>query len=204
LRHYRWSQQTGSLRLAYLEKSILDGASQASERLQQISDEKIALANARASEANQKAQEAALALAELTAPRMLTTEQRGRIVDKLKQFSGTEYDITVSGVDPEILSFVFTIELILSAAGWAELNWQGDGETLIRQEGQSLIRIGASVTNVVIGAHVDQPPKFLEFAQALSDALVNEGITATSALHIRHVQSSTNKNAIHIMVGRKM
>ena len=129
--------------------------------LQRRSKLMVAELNTQAREANQKAQEAALALAELTAPRMLTTEQRGRIVDKLKQFSGTEYDITVSGVDPEILSFVFTIELILSTAGWAELNWQGDGQTLIRQEGQSLIRIGASVTNVVIG--IDNPfgPKVL-------------------------------------------
>jgi hypothetical protein len=47
------------------------------ETLQRRSDEKVAEANARASEANQKAEEAALALAELTAPRMLTTEQRG-------------------------------------------------------------------------------------------------------------------------------
>lgn len=69
-------------------------------------DKQLAQYEARTAEANQKAQEAILELAALQAPRVLSREQRGRIVDKLKQFSGTEYDITVSDADPEILNFV--------------------------------------------------------------------------------------------------
>jgi len=95
---------------------------------------------ARAAEALQKAREAELELARLKAPRALTQEQRARIVGKLQQFSGTEYDITVSDVDPEILGFVFAVELVLSTSGWTELDWQGTGETFIRQ-GQPLICI---------------------------------------------------------------
>lgn len=105
----------------------------AAEELQRLSDEKIAEAEARASEANQKAQEAALALAELKAPRMLTPEQRGRIGEKLKRFSGTEYDIAISLSEPEILDFVFLVEVALSMAEWIELDWQGTGEGLIRE-----------------------------------------------------------------------
>jgi hypothetical protein len=162
-----------------------------------------AQANARAAEANQKAQEAVLELARLTAPRALTQEQRGRIVDKLKQYSGTEYDITVSTSDPEILGFVFTIELVLSTAGWTELDWKGNGEGLVRSEGERIIRDGVSVTNVVIGVLTEQPPKLCGFAQALADALADEGVDAITQRHTRHAQSSTNANAIHIMIGRK-
>jgi hypothetical protein len=163
----------------------------------------IASVNAQASEANRRAAEAQLALEKFKAPRTLTPEQRGRIVDKLKQFSGTEYDITIIESEPEILNFVFTLELVLSAAGWTELDWKGTGEKLIRGGKEPLIRLGVSVTNVVIGVHSDQPPKLFEFALALSDALKAEGVTATAERHIVHEMSSTNANAIHIMVGRK-
>ena len=156
-----------------------------------------------AAEATARAAEAQLALEKFKAPRTLAPEQIGRIVDKLKQFSGTEYDFTVSSIDPEILDFVLTLELVLSTAGWTELDWNGNAEKLIRGGKQPLIREGASVTNVVIGVQIDQPPKLFEFALALSDALEAEGVTATAKKLIRHEMSSTNANAIHLMVGRK-
>jgi hypothetical protein len=165
----------------------------------------IAGANERAAEANQKAQEASLELAKFKAPRVLNEEQRGRIVDKLKpQFSGTEYDITIIDSEPEILNLVFAIELVLSTAEWTELDWKGTGEALIRAGKQPLIRLGVSIANVVIGVQVNQPPKLFEAALALSDALATEGITATAERHIGHEMSSTNENAIHIMIGRKL
>jgi hypothetical protein len=165
---------------------------------QTVADSKKATA-----EATARAAEAQLALEKFKSPRTLTPEQRGRIVDKLKQFSGTEYDITVSSIDPEILDFVLTLELVLSTAEWVELDWKGNAEKLIRGGKQPLIREGVSVTNVVIGVQLDQPPKLFEFALALSDALEAEGVTATAKRLIRHEMSSTNANAIHIMVGRK-
>jgi hypothetical protein len=158
-----------------------------------------------ADEAKARAAEATLELAKFKAPRVLTEEQRGRIVDKLKpQFSGTEYDITISNSEPEILSLVFAIELVLSTAEWTELDWKGTGEALIRAGKQPLIRLGVSVTNVVIGVQVNQSPKLFEAALALSDALEAEGVTATAERHIGHEMSSTNANAIHVMIGRKL
>lgn len=128
---------------------------EAATRLQQISDEKVATAEARAAEADQKAQEAILELARLKARRDLTQKQRGRVVDKLKKFSGTEYDISINSIDPEILNFVFIVELILSTAGWTELGWQGPlGVQVLTREGQPSIAISASVTHVMIGVHV--------------------------------------------------
>jgi hypothetical protein len=73
----------------------------------------------------------------------------------------------------------------------------------VRPRGQKIIREGASVIDVKIGVMTDQPPKLFEFALALSDALEAEGVTATAERHIRHEMSSTNANAIHIMIGRK-
>lgn len=142
-------------------------------------------------------------LVRLKTPRDLTQEQRGRIVDKLKQFSGTEYDITVSGIDPEILSFVFTIEVVLSTAGWTELDWKGIGEEYVRPGGQPIIRIGASVTDVAVGTLADQPPRLFESALALANALLAEGVPVTANRFIGHASSSTNANAVHILIGRK-
>jgi hypothetical protein len=173
------------------------------KRAREAGDGIVAEANARAAEANQKAQEAILELARFKAPRELTQEQRGRIVDKLKPFSGTEYDIAISDADPEILNFVFIIELVLSTAGWTEIDWQGNGEGFIR-EGMLIIRLGVSVTNVMIGVHVSQPLKLCEHALALSDALMTEDIDATAARLTPHRMSSTNANAVHILMGRKL
>jgi hypothetical protein len=163
----------------------------------------IAGANERAAEATKKAQEASLELAKFKAPRALTQEQRGRIADKLKQFSGTEYDIAISENDPEILDFVSLVEIVLSTAEWTELDWKGTGEGLIRGRGKPIIRLGASVKNVVIGVNENQPRKLMESAQALSDALMVEDIEATAGWHTPHEMSSTNPNAIHILIGRK-
>lgn len=138
----------------------------------------------------------------IAGPRVLTQEQRGRIVDKLKQFSGTEYDVAISDSEPEILDLVLAIELVLSTAGWTELDWKGTGQALIRG-GKPLIRLGASVTNVWIGTHTGQPDKLFEFALALSNALKAEGVEAVAKWLIPHEMSSTNANAIHILMGRK-
>jgi len=162
----------------------------------------IAELNLLAEQARQKAEEATLELARFKAPRVLTQEQRGRIVEKLKHLSNTEYDIAISDADPEILNFVFILELVLSTAGWTELNWLGSGEALIRP-GQPLIRLGASVANVEIGVHVNQPPKLFERALTLSNALISEDVNATAGRHIPHEMSSTNANAIHLLIGRK-
>jgi hypothetical protein len=97
---------------------------------------------------------------------------------------------------------VLGIELVLSTAGWTELDWKGAEQALIRG-GKPLIRLGASVTNVWIGAHTGQPDKLFEFALALSNALEAEGVEAVAQWLIPHEMSSTNANAIHILIGRK-
>jgi hypothetical protein len=141
-------------------------------------------------------------LARFKAPRVLTQEQRGRIVEKLKHLSDTEYDIAISDGDPEILNFVFIVELVLSSAGWTELDWKGTGEAFIRP-GQPLIRLGASVANVEIGVHVNQPLKLFERAVVLLGALISEDVNAIVKRYIPHEMSSTNANAIHLLIGRK-
>jgi hypothetical protein len=160
----------------------------------------IAEANARAAQGNQKAQEASLELAKFKAPRELTQEQREQIVGELKQFPGTEYDIAISSIDPEILGFVDIIEPILLAAGWVPLDWAGPGTAqVLRRSGlRPIINVSASVTNVMIGVHVNQPPKFLESARVLSAALMAAGVAASARELIVGPGSSTNANAILI------
>jgi hypothetical protein len=153
--------------------------------------------------AQKDAADSKIALEKFKAPRELTPEQRGRIVDKLKKFSGTEYDIAISDSEPEILGLVLAVELVLSTAGWTELDWKGTGQALIRGGKQPLIRLGVTIANVLIVVLTDQPPKFFELALALSDALKAEGVDATAGEFGSHAMSSTNANAIHLLIGRK-
>src|SRR5271170_7743919 len=57
-------------------------------RAKEAGDSIVALANARAAEADQKAEEARLELIRLTTPRSLSYEQQRRIVDKMRAFEG--------------------------------------------------------------------------------------------------------------------
>jgi hypothetical protein len=108
-------------------------ASAAGERLQRRSTERVSEANqkakeadARAAEANLKAKEAAeraakaeLALEKFRAPRTLDSEQMDRIAEKLRPFSGVEYDAATSSIDPEFMALLGFIEVALGKAGWA-------------------------------------------------------------------------------------
>lgn len=180
------------------------------ERYKLETGETIAKANERAAEANQKAQEASLELARLKEPRSLTEEQRGRIVDKVKKFAGTEYDVTISVAEPEILGFLSIIEDVLSSAGYSEIDWKAGPEIFADRYirggdggGKPLIREGVAETDVTIAVLSDQSPKLFEIAQTLSSALAAEGIVSRHAKYIRHKMSSINMNAIHIFIGRK-
>jgi hypothetical protein len=174
----------------------------AAEELQRLSDEKIAEAEARASEANQKAQEAILELAKFRAPRALTGEQMMRIAEKLNQFSGTEYDVALHSNDPELLGFLFFIEFTLLRAGWKALAWPAPVAMVTTARGLQ-VAVGISVTNLVVAMHIEQVPLLWSAAKCLVDELMAAGINAMVAPMPDNPGISANPTAIHILIGRK-
>ena len=101
-------------------------------------DKQLAQLEARAAEANQKAQEAALELATFRQSRMLTPEEIGRIAEKLKPYAGTHFIGATAGRDPEFIAYLQSIESALVLANWQALDWpfpngayRGKGRTTI-------------------------------------------------------------------------
>jgi hypothetical protein len=77
----------------------------------------VAEAKARAAEANQKAQEAALELARLITPRVISPEQQRQLVEAVKPFAKTPFDVSIQP-DPEPLALMEQICEALVEAGW--------------------------------------------------------------------------------------
>lgn len=174
----------------------------AAEELQRLSDEKIAETEARASEANQKAQEASLELAKFRAPRILAGQQMVRAAEKLKQFSGTEYDVALHSNDPELMAFLFFLEFTLLKAGWKALSWPAPVAMVTTLQGTQAA-VGISVANMIAGIHLEQDLVLRPAAQCLVDELVGVGIHAMVAPMPVSPWMSANTTAIHILIGRK-
>jgi hypothetical protein len=165
--------------------------------LKRRSDERVAAANARAEEANQKAQEAALDLAKYRTPRYLTHEQLYRIAEKLKPFgeSMMQYACASVGLDPEHITFLQFIEAALLIANWREIDWQWSLGTT-RGAGRTTIGTGVSVSNVFITFPLENRA-VMTAAVALMNALKEEGFVANVG------PDASNHGIVKIMIGPK-
>jgi hypothetical protein len=165
--------------------------------LKRRSDERVAAANARAEEANQKAQEAALELAKLTTPRAISAEHASAITDAISPFAGTPFILLIQP-EPEPLSLMNQICDALVAAGW---NWLGSGHLI------AFNRPGKPSVGMMTGSGI-----LLQLASskkdaweapilALANALVATGLEGVQATEVD--DGSVPDTAIHIRIGRK-
>jgi hypothetical protein len=78
-------------------------------------------------EANAGVVEAELALAKFRTPRtvLLTAEAKASIIDKIKSFAGTKFDVGHDREDREVWDFLWNLEPPLTAAGWVQIDWKG-------------------------------------------------------------------------------
>lgn len=161
-------------------------------------NEEIARLHLETADANARAAEASLALAQFKAARSLSQEQQQRIADKLKQFAGTMFDAAIGPKgDPEPLYLIRDISSALLLARWEFIPWTGGGETYTEPP---MPAIGLTmVTNVIVDVHPDRWEKLGTAATRLAEALAGEGIAAIADSK----PTSVNTDAIHIRIGRK-
>jgi hypothetical protein len=166
--------------------------------LQQISDQKVAEANARAEEANQKAQEATLALAELMTPRVLEPEQLERMTEVLKSFAGTPFALSVQP-DPEPVALTHQIADLLVGAGWILQPPLRLGMA-IQRRGQPLASITTAV-GLAIAIDDSRCADWEKAVLALQAQLIESDVEATAqSLTTPGVVTTT---AVHIKIGKK-
>lgn len=158
-------------------------------------------ADARAAEANRKAQEAELALVKFRKARGLTPEQAETVVEKIRSFSGTKFDVGHAPVGREQWDFMWQFEPVLAKAGWVHVDWVGGEQFAKLNWTMQPRRYGvANVVNVSIEVHPKSLENLLPAAKALADALSETGIEATAG---EFNNSSGNVDAIHVLVGEK-
>jgi hypothetical protein len=151
-------------------------------RAKQAGDSIVAIANARAAEADQKAEEARLELIRLTTPRSLSYEQQRRIADKMRVFQGLRAvlgAIPASAKNVELLQQI--VHSLEDAGVDAFINLRGVDASL--NPAHASRYDAASHSGLPSGVHMHFVPgnsRGKAFAESLTDALTSEGILASS------------------------
>jgi hypothetical protein len=122
------------------------------------------------------------------------------IIEALKPFAGTKFDVGHEHVDREVWDFLWHLEPVISQAGWIHIDWAGlhvFGKS--GWPGNHLYGV-ANVNNVSLEVTPPMREALGPALQALAGALRSIGIeTATEDFN----NASTNNDAIHLLVGPK-
>ena len=164
------------------------------------SSKEIAAANERASLAEERAAEAKLALEKYREPRRPTDKQLDLLIERIKPFKGTKFDVGHNPDDREQLNFLWYLEPAIPRAGWIRIDWKGGDMFRMNGWPGNHISGSASVINVSIEVHPVNLEKLKPAAEALAGALKEIGIEATTG---DFNNNSMNADAIHILVGQK-
>lgn len=150
-----------------------------------------AVANARAAEANQKAEEERLArvqIEERLADRRLTDEQAENISNKVKSFTGQEYEVTTYWDMREPLSLANRIHQLLTKASWK----------YVKPEGGSMLFPG--VAGIQVYVHPEAEERTKDAATSLVSALTDENII----VELRQQNAPNNpNNKLYVNIGTK-
>jgi hypothetical protein len=142
------------------------------KRAREAGDGIVALANARAAEADQKAEEARLELIRLTTPRSLSFEQQRRIADKMRAFDGVR---AVLGAIPASARNVELLQQISQALEDAGV------DAFINQRGvDTSINPDSGLPSGVHTHFVAGNSRGKAFAETLAAVLTAEGVVASS------------------------
>lgn len=174
----------------------------AQDELLRIKDEKLARdlseKDLLIAEANKASAEAKLALERLKLPRSLTAEQRRVLIEAMRRFAGTVFEI--SGRENEALGFGLGLTDALVEAGWKVRTWTGGGE-VINLPGRSF-KAGAVIDD---GIHLRTFSKELQapregFAKFLKDA----GFNGVKESTIELGADLLKRNEMQIIIGPKI
>ena len=150
--------------------------------------------------ANERAAKAELELAKFRSPRLPDEEQINSLIEKIRPFAGTKFDVGHGLDDREQMDFMWRLEPAISKAGWVQIDWVG-GDTFTKPGWTGNHTYGrTAVTNVSIEVHPQTRDKLMAAAKALADALNGIGIQAVAS---DFNNTSVNADAIHVLVGIK-
>ena len=168
-------------------------------------------ANAKAAEANAIAEQARLELARTRQPRTIPPEHRQGFIERLAKHKGQPYELAGAGLDPETMSFLTELVILLNAAGWDQLNSQVGGGVSAFISGKVIGEPVAADVGVTVliwqkGAGETGEESSSRFAKVgpakadLINLLNGAGVSTKPGILDLSVK---NRNTIRIEVGRK-
>jgi hypothetical protein len=186
---------TGNVKEEYLKFDVAHAGENAANAI-----ERAAVLEKDAAEARLETQR----IIERLAPRIIDQHQQSRIVDKLRSFAGTEFDVSIRGADPEVDSLLEQIEAILEAAGWKQIAWQSApvGAAVSAFKRPNKLLVGeVNVSGIVVQMHAEQAEMLKYPGLALAEALLTEGIQARAEPGSGFENGNTK--ALHVLIGKK-
>jgi hypothetical protein len=174
-----------------------------SKQLSAIQSQLIADAGARAAEANEKAESERLArvkIEERLAGWKLGLEAQARLIERLKPFASTPFDLSVNPVET---GFMETLNGVLVAAGWSRQEPKPSGTPppgavaiplLIHDKASMITSAGISVEIAQ-----ERMKDFERAGAALVEGLTAEGIPAKAV----KVGPDPNPDSIHVVIGSR-
>lgn len=164
----------------------------------------VALANEAAALAQKEAADAKLALQEYRTPRVINLDEKARkeAVAKLAPFAGTVFDCAMPISDVECAILADSLQAILADARWQQIDWINDPPRgmILRQRGRPIAGAFA-LANLTICADFSKHPELRKAANAFAEVIGSAGISVGIPEH-SEIQSS-NKDAMHLLVGRR-
>ena len=156
-------------------------------------------------EANAKAAEADLKLANLRALRAPVLKAKGAsVTEALRSFTNITFDAGIGPNDKDVEDCLWELEPLLLNAGWQQLPWRyPDGRIGGIPRGHSnrpLVGPDVPAFNVVIQIHPGQESSLGAAAEALATALTGIGVDASVLPFNIH---NGNRAAMHVLVGPK-
>jgi len=153
-----------------------------------------------AAKASQTAAAANLELAKLNSPRTLTAQQQKKLIELLKPYAGTKFDVAVLRGDAETESLLEVMESLLQSAGWVQIDWKGE-KIVFKRDAKPLAGV-VNVSGVIIQVHPDQVNRFSKSALALAASLNTEGIDTRPEAGLG--VTNNNPDALHLLIGKKL
>jgi hypothetical protein len=151
----------------------------------------------------QKLADAKVELARLGTSRykLLTPFAIDSIVEKIKPFAGTKFDVGHESSGREQWNLSWNLEQLFPKAGWIFIDWEGPQKLQKVNWTKELHWYGvANVANVAIELNPESREELLPASNALVTALRDVGIAAAVEDHpIGAI--ATNAKAIHVLIG---
>jgi hypothetical protein len=151
-------------------------------------------------EANARASEAELKLAEFRKPRSpIIQEHAAEFIAAIEPFKGTKFDMGHAPVGREQWDFAWFLEPLMSKAGWDFVEWTG-GFRKLNWTMQPHSYGVANVSNVSVELDEKSDPALYVAASALALAFNKIGIEAVST---NSNNGSPNPHIVHLLLGAK-